>query len=92
VVEFSLTLPGQTALITGASRGIGLAMAERFLAAGANVMVCSRKADDLEEAVAGLVAGGADPAKVAWNAAHVGDADQAEAWRRQPSVSAGWTC
>jgi NAD(P)-dependent dehydrogenase (short-subunit alcohol dehydrogenase family) len=79
VVELSLTLPGQTALITGASRGIGLAMADRFLAAGANVMLSSRKAGDLEEAVAGLVAGGADPAKVAWKAAHVGDADQAEA-------------
>jgi NAD(P)-dependent dehydrogenase (short-subunit alcohol dehydrogenase family) len=26
-----------------------------------------------------LVAGGADPAKVAWRAAHVGDADQAQA-------------
>jgi NAD(P)-dependent dehydrogenase (short-subunit alcohol dehydrogenase family) len=77
VVELSLTLPGQTALITGASRGIGLAMADRFLAAGANVMLSSRTAGDLEEAVAGLVAGGADPAKVAWRAAHVGDAEQA---------------
>jgi NAD(P)-dependent dehydrogenase (short-subunit alcohol dehydrogenase family) len=79
VVELSLTLPGQTALITGASRGIGLAMAERFLAAGANVMLSSRTATDLEQSVAGLVAGGADAAKVAWKAAHVGDADQAQA-------------
>jgi NAD(P)-dependent dehydrogenase (short-subunit alcohol dehydrogenase family) len=79
VVELSLTLPGQTALITGASRGIGLAMADRFLAAGANVMLSSRTAEDLEEAAAGLVAGGADPAKVAWRAAHVGHADQAQA-------------
>jgi len=78
-VELSLTLPGQTALITGASRGIGLAMADRFLAAGANVMLSSRKADDLKDAVAGLVAGGADPAKVAWKVAHVGDPEQAEA-------------
>jgi NAD(P)-dependent dehydrogenase (short-subunit alcohol dehydrogenase family) len=79
VVELSLTLPGQTALITGASRGIGLAMAERFLAAGANVMLSSRKGGDLEQAMAGLVAGGADATKVAWKAAHVGDADQAKA-------------
>ena len=79
MVELSLTLPGQTALITGASRGIGLAMADRFLAAGANVMLSSRTAEDLEEAAAGLVAGGADPAKVAWRAAHVGHADQAQA-------------
>jgi NAD(P)-dependent dehydrogenase (short-subunit alcohol dehydrogenase family) len=74
-----ITLHGQTALITGASRGIGLAMAERFLAAGANVMLSSRTAGDLAEAMAGLVAGGADPSKVAWLAAHVGDDDQARA-------------
>jgi NAD(P)-dependent dehydrogenase (short-subunit alcohol dehydrogenase family) len=35
-------LEGKTAVITGASRGIGLAMADRFLGAGANVMLCSR--------------------------------------------------
>ncbi len=72
-------LEGKTAVITGASRGIGLAMAGRFLGAGANVMLCSRKADDLAEATAGLIAGGADPAKVAWQAAHVGEAAQAQA-------------
>jgi NAD(P)-dependent dehydrogenase (short-subunit alcohol dehydrogenase family) len=72
-------LEGKTAVITGASRGIGLAMAGRFLEAGANVMLCARKADDLAEAVAGLIGGGADPAKVAWRAAHVGEAAQAQA-------------
>jgi len=72
-------LEGKTAVITGASRGIGLAMAARFLGAGANVMLCSRKADALAEATAGLIAGGADPDKVAWQAAHVGDAAQAQA-------------
>jgi NAD(P)-dependent dehydrogenase (short-subunit alcohol dehydrogenase family) len=72
-------LHGKTALITGASRGIGLAMADRFLGAGANVMLSSRTAEDLAAATAGLVDGGADPAKVAWKAAHVGDADQAQA-------------
>ena len=74
-----LTLEGQTALITGASRGIGLAMAERFLAAGANVMLSSRKAEDLAASMSGLVAGGADPSKVGWQAAHVGDLEQARA-------------
>jgi NAD(P)-dependent dehydrogenase (short-subunit alcohol dehydrogenase family) len=74
-----ITLDGQTALITGASRGIGLAMAERFLAAGANVMLSARTAGDLADAMSGLVAGGADPSKVAWLAAHAGQADQAQA-------------
>jgi NAD(P)-dependent dehydrogenase (short-subunit alcohol dehydrogenase family) len=72
-------LEGKTAVITGASRGIGLAMADRFLGAGANVMLCSRKADDLAEATAALIAAGADSAKVAWQAAHVADAAQAQA-------------
>ena len=58
----------------GASRGIGLAMANRFLEAGANVMLSSRTADDLARAVDGLVAGGADASKVGWQTAHVADA------------------
>src|ERR1019366_5580899 len=78
-MERVLTLEGKTALITGASRGIGLAMAGRFLEAGANVMLSSRTAGDLADAVAGLVAGGADVSKVAWKAAHVADAGQAQA-------------
>jgi NAD(P)-dependent dehydrogenase (short-subunit alcohol dehydrogenase family) len=54
-------------------------MASRFLEAGANVMLSSRKAADLAAAADGLVAGGADPSNVAWTAAHVGDAEQAQA-------------
>src|ERR1700722_17093305 len=73
-----LELNGQTALITGASRGIGLAIASRFLEAGANVMLSSRTADDLAEAAASLEAKGL-AGTVAWKAAHVGDGDQAQA-------------
>jgi NAD(P)-dependent dehydrogenase (short-subunit alcohol dehydrogenase family) len=74
-----LELEGKTALITGASRGIGLAMAGRFLEAGANVMLTSRKAEDLAQAMAGLVAGGAKADRVAWKTAHVADDDDAAA-------------
>ena len=74
-----LELHGKTALITGASRGIGLAMAARFAEAGANVVLSSRKADDLEAAVAGLVAGGLPGERLAWVAAHVGKPEDAVA-------------
>jgi NAD(P)-dependent dehydrogenase (short-subunit alcohol dehydrogenase family) len=73
-----LELNGKTALITGASRGIGLAIAKRFVEAGANVMLSSRTAEDLAEAAAGLEAEGVDPDTVAWQAAHVGQADAAQ--------------
>src|SRR5688500_4635844 len=43
-------LAGRAALITGASRGLGLAIAREFVAAGADVFLCARKADTLEEA------------------------------------------
>ena len=76
--EMELELQAKTALITGASRGIGLAMAARFAEAGANVMLTSRTAEDLAGAVEGLVAGGAAPERLAWQAAHVGRAGEAE--------------
>jgi 3-oxoacyl-[acyl-carrier protein] reductase len=44
-------LHGKTALITGASRGIGLAAAERLVAEGARVCVTARKPEALAEAV-----------------------------------------
>ena len=58
---------GRTAIVTGASRGIGLAIAQRLVADGARVAVTARKPEALEEAVAGL---GADRAMaIAGNAA-----------------------
>ena len=51
-------LTGQTALVTGGSRGLGLQMAHALGEAGARVMLSSRKASDLEEAVAELKAAG----------------------------------
>jgi 3-oxoacyl-[acyl-carrier protein] reductase len=61
---------GRTAIVTGASRGIGLAVAERLVADGAKVVITARKQEALDGAVAQLggpehaigVAGRADDA------------------------------
>lgn len=45
---------GRTAIVTGASRGIGLAIAERLVADGARVVITARKPEALDEAVARL--------------------------------------
>ncbi len=58
-------LSGKTALITGGSRGLGLQMAHALGEAGARVMLSSRKAADLEEAVAQLKAAGIDAHSIA---------------------------
>ena len=47
-------LSGKTALITGGSRGLGLQMAQALGEAGAHVLLSSRKAPELEAAVAQL--------------------------------------
>ena len=47
-------LTGRTALVTGGSRGLGLQIAEALGDAGARIMLTSRKAADLEDAVAHL--------------------------------------
>jgi uncharacterized oxidoreductase len=45
-----MNLGNNTILITGGATGIGLALTERFLRAGSQVIVCGRRAEALEEA------------------------------------------
>jgi NAD(P)-dependent dehydrogenase (short-subunit alcohol dehydrogenase family) len=68
-----ISLEGKVALVTGASRGIGLAIARSYAAAGADVMLTSRRQDALEAASDEIgTAGG----QTAVHAANAGEPDQ----------------
>ena len=67
-------LTGRVALVTGGSRGLGLQIAEALGEAGAKVMLSSRKAGDLEEAVAHLSQKGIDARWIAADASNPEDA------------------
>jgi NAD(P)-dependent dehydrogenase (short-subunit alcohol dehydrogenase family) len=66
-------LKGKTALVTGGSRGLGLQMAQSLGEAGAKIVLSSRKAADLEEAVATLKAQGIDASFIAADCAQEAD-------------------
>jgi NAD(P)-dependent dehydrogenase (short-subunit alcohol dehydrogenase family) len=68
--ESLFDVAGKVAIITGASRGIGLAIAARYAQAGMKVVLSSRKQDALDAVAADLRAAGGDVLAVA---AHNGD-------------------
>ena len=68
-------LQGKAALITGASRGIGLGIAKAFAMEGASIFVCARGEDALQQTAKELQATGAD---VGYRAGDVSDPRDAE--------------
>ncbi len=69
-----IDLDGKVAVVTGASRGIGLATAHRLAGAGARVLLTSRKAEAVE-AAADEVRDAVPGSEVAALAANAGDPD-----------------
>jgi dehydrogenase/reductase SDR family member 4 len=67
------SLDGKVALITGASKGIGFSIAEIFAAAGAKVVISSRKQQVLDEMAAKLKSKGYEATGIACN---VGNMDE----------------
>ena len=66
-------LEGRLAVVTGASEGIGLAIAQRFVAEGADVVIMGRSAEKLDRALATL---GPKARAVQGDAARVADVER----------------
>ena len=70
---------GKTALVTGSSRGIGFEIARSFAQCGANVMISSRKEENLIQALVLLTEASSGPGNVAYMVAKADRSEDAEA-------------
>ncbi|MEX0286137.1 MAG: SDR family NAD(P)-dependent oxidoreductase [Paracoccaceae bacterium] len=87
-MENMFDLTGRTALLTGASRGMGLAMAKGLAMQGANVVISARKMDALEEAAAEINAAvGRDAATPL--TCNIGERDEVEALAAKAREASG---
>jgi 3-oxoacyl-[acyl-carrier protein] reductase len=78
-LQMDLQLNGKVAMLTGASRGLGRAMAQALAAEGARLSICARGADTLEDAAKQLRTTGAE---VLAQAADVCDPAAMQAWTK----------
>jgi hypothetical protein len=75
-----LGLAGRRAVVTGGSKGLGLAIAAELLAEGAAVAICSRHAAELDDAAAALAKQAGDSAQILALACDVTDPEQVTAF------------
>lgn len=76
-ISASFDLSGRIALVTGASRGIGESIARTLAAAGAHVVVSSRKAEACEAVAASIRASGGQASALACHIGELAEIDKA---------------
>ena len=81
-----LGLKGKNVLVTGGSKGVGLAISELFATEGANVSICSRNTKEVDKVVTALAAKGGK----SWGRAlDVADAPSLKQWVRDSAAELG---
>ena len=75
-----LGLAGRRAVVTGGSKGLGLAIAAELVAEGAAVAICSRHAAELDDAAAALAKQAGDSAQILALTCDVTDPEQVTAF------------
>ncbi len=81
-----LGLKGKKVIITGATRGIGRAVADLFASEGADIALCARSADEVTEAIGALKSRGI---KAFGDAVNVRDGEAYKAWLAKAAEALG---
>lgn len=81
-----LQLKGKRAVVLGGTRGIGRAIAETLAAEGADIAICARQRDQVDEAVAALSKRGV---RASGAAVDIAKADELRAWVGETAKSFG---